>query len=247
MAAPTLVVFSENEAVVTNGGTIAAPSMSWQTNDVVVVLAANEGNLASTFTGPTTTGTGLSFTNRQLHNTTAADPGGAGWTAVATGNSTGTISVGQSGAGSQRIVIGVYIYRSSTGVGNSAISTGSSRTVNLTAAGGADGGMSWVSADWAAVAVVAFTPTTTTHGSGAPGPTASPVSVQQSPSYTYYVGNLDDQTSAGAVAYGVGGSGTGPFTIIAVEAKAGAGAPAKATASPIYNVPPVALHHSTTW
>jgi hypothetical protein len=81
----------------------------------------------------------------------------------------------------------------------------------------------WIVIDWATAAATAASPTATSHNASTPGPTASPVAVQQSPNYTYYVAELDDQTSAGAVSYGITGSGTGPFTIIAIETKASAG------------------------
>ena len=87
--------------------------------------------------------------------------------------------------------------------------------------------------DWAAVATVAFSPAATTHGSGAPGPTASPRPRRSARKFTYYLGELDDQTSAGAVSYGIGGTGTGPFTIVAIEAKsAGGGTDATVTMDP---------------
>lgn len=245
MAAPTLVAFAEIENSIAASTNLTTASVSWQTNDVIVLMACSEGN-GETISAPTTTGSGVSFGAAQKsHNTSASDTNAVCYAAVASATSSGTYSIQQSGGGTKHMNIGVWIFRGSAGIGNSASSTGSSRTVSLTPTG-VDGSICWIVGDWAAAATVVFSPTATTHSNVAPGPTASPVSVQASPSYTYYYAELDDQTSGAANSYGVGGAGTGPFTIIAIETKASAAA-AKATVPPIYNVPPVALHHSTTW
>lgn len=227
--APTLVAFAENEAAVDTDVAVTTASISWQTDDVVVAITGCEGGASGeTLNTPTTTGSGISFGSaQQAHNSTGSDASGAVWAAVASAGSSGTFSATYShvGATGRNTVIGVYVFRGSAGIGNSAITAtpSSTRTVSLTPTG-ADGSICWYTGDWNADATQSFTPTATTHGAGSPGPTASPYSQQIAGRVTYYIGELDDQTSAGAVDYGIGGSGTGPFTVLAIEVKAGAGA-----------------------
>lgn len=226
---PTLVAFAVAEAAVNTDVAVTSPSVSWQTGDVVEVFLGCEGGTdGETLNTPTTTGSGISFGAAQkLHNSTGADASGGCWAAVATADSSGTFSgtythVGGTG---RNTIIAVLVHRGSAGIGNSAMTASfpsSSRVLALTPTG-ADGSISWFVADWNADAVQSFTPTPTSHGAGSPGPTAAPYTQQISGRVTYYIGELDDQTSSGSVDYGIGGSGTGPFTIIAIEAKAAAG------------------------
>jgi hypothetical protein len=215
---------------------------------VVVLFGGTEGGTGGeTFASPSTTGSGISFgTFQQQHQSTGSDCGGECFAAVASANSSGTFSIAPThSSGNRHKVIGVYIVRGSGGIGNSNMAVGSGRTVSLTPTA-ADGTLCWLVMDWATAAVQSFTPTTTSHGSGAPGPTASPASAQVNPNYTYYFGELDDQTSAGAVSYGIGGSGTGPFTIIAFEVKAAAGGATVVPAQPLV-VPSLAAIQAGSW
>lgn len=221
MAAPTLVAASFGTAA--TGVSATSGSVSWQTSDVVVVIYGNEG-LSATFLTPTTTGSGLSFTVAGSVTGSGSQCGAGLATAVATANSSGTVTASINAGPSGNNFVGVYVFRGSQGVGNNAISTtpSSTKTVSLTPTA-ADGAICWGVFDFFADATVAFTPTPTTHTSGSPGPSATPTSAQVAGHYTYYWGELDDQTSSGAVSYGVGGTGTGPFTIVALEVKTGAG------------------------
>jgi len=226
--APTLVAFAQAESAVNTGVNVTTASISWQTNDVVVAFTGCEGGTSGeTLNTPTTTGSGISFgAAKQQHDSTGSDASGGCWAAVATANSSGTFSGSYTHVGGtgRNTVIGVYVFRGSAGIGNSAVTAtpSSTRTLSLTPIG-ADGSICWFVGDWNADAVQSFSPAATTHGSGAPGPTASPYSQQIAGLVTFYIGELDDQTSSGAVSYGIGGSGTGPFTIIALEVKAAAG------------------------
>ena len=223
MTAPTLVAFGELQSSGVSPFTITTPSsVSWSTGDVVYVFVGSEG-FGETIAAPTTTGSGLSLAQQQLHSGSSTDANAGCWGAVATANSSGTFSstLTRSGA-TLAVFIAVFVHRGSAGIGQSAISTGSSLTVNLTPIG-AHGAIDWVVLDWAAGTVQSFTPTPTTHGAGAPGPQTLSQSAVVTGKFTYYIATLDDQTSAGQVAYGIGGTGTGPFTIIAIEAKASGG------------------------
>lgn len=229
MAAPTLVGYSEANAGVASGASVTTGTLSWQTNDVIVLFGATEGGTSGeTFGTPTTTGSGITFTSAtQQHQSTGSDCGGECWAVVATANSSGTFSIAPTHSASTRTKqVAVFVWRGSAGVGNSALlptsGTNANRTISLTPTG-ADGAICWMVLDWAAAAVQTITPTPATHSTSSPGPTALPDDALISLKYTYYFANLDDQTGTGAVSYGIGGSGTGPFTIIAVEVKASAG------------------------
>jgi hypothetical protein len=241
MPAPTLVAFALAEGSVTSGTAVTTASVSWQIGDVVTVVAGTDGSAGGeVMPTPTTSGSGLSFgTAQQLHQSTGTDAGLGVWAAVATAASSGTVSFAATHAGVARHkFVGVYVGRGSAGIGNSAITAtpSSTKTVSLTPTA-ADGLIVWSVSDWNADAVVAFSPSATTHSAASPGPTASPVNTQLAGVITFYVGDLDDQTSAGAASYGVGGAGVGPFTILAIEMKASAGGAATIPASTPRTVP----------
>jgi len=248
---PTLVAFAQAEAAVNTGVNVTTASISWQTNDVIVAFAGCEGGAGGeTINTPTTAGSGISFgAAQQIHNSTGSDATAGCWAAVASASSSGTFSVNYTHAGgtSRDTPIGVYVWRGSAGIGNSAITgtPSSTKTVSLTPTG-ADGAICWMVSDWAAAATVAFSPTPTTHNSSTPGPTASPYS-QQTTGSTYYIGELDDQASAGANSYGVGGAGTGPFTIIAIEVMAAAGGGATPVPARPIVVPSLAAIQAGSW
>ena len=234
-------------ATTTTGNTATTASVSWQTGDVVVVIYGNAGASNANMAAPSNTGSGLSWTQNQSI-ASASCCGGALATAVASGSSSGTITAGSVAGPSQQNFTGVYVWRGSLGVGNSAgtATPSSTKTVSITPAGGADAAICWGVFDWNADAAQAETPTSTSHGSGAPGPSATPQKTQVAGQYTYHWCVLDDQTSAGAVNYGIGGSNTGPFTIVAVEVKAGAGGATVAPAQPIV-VPSLAAIQAGSW
>lgn len=221
--APTLVAAS----IVINPINGTTPSLGpFQVGDVVTVLAAGEGTInGANFNAPTTTLSNSGISQLQLHPTNNDCQAGAWTFTVASGTTTGTISVAM-GSGSDNIVLFVAVERGGvqpTAV-RSALGTGSGRTVSYTPSQ-ADSALIWIVADWSAPVAVAPTPTPTTHTSGSPGPSALPGATQFSPHFTHYEDLLDDQTGTGAVGYGIGGSGTGPFTIIVVEVQGTGGTP----------------------
>lgn len=246
---PPLVAFGFTEGASASGSGAATPSVSWQTDDVVVVFGGTEGGTGGeTMSTPTTTGSGLSFgTAQQLHNSTGSDSGLGCWAAVATANSSGTITVPATHAsGTRHKFTGAYVWRGSAGIGNSAIATGSTPTVSMTPTG-ADGAPCWGVVDWNTDVVQSFTPSASSHNASTPGPTASPVAVRLNPNFTYYVAELDDQTSAGAVSYGLSTANTGPFTIIAIEVKAAAGGGATPVPAQPIVAPSLAAVQAGSW
>lgn len=229
MTAPTLVAYAEVEASATSGSNITSPSVSWQTNDVIIVHTGTEGSTGGeTMNNPATAGTGVALVLQQKHNSTGSDGGVGCWAAVASANSSGTFTFSATHSGGARTkTLSVEVWRGSGGIGNSVIlptgaTPNTARTISLTPTG-AHGAASWHVLDWNADAVQTVTPTPTTHSSSSPGPTASPVALQQSGVVTSYFNVLDDQASSGATSYGIGGTGAGPFSIVAIEIK-GSGA-----------------------
>src|SRR5436309_715948 len=116
MAAPTLV--AADIVTTTTGATNVSASLTWQTADVVAIVAGNEGSaVGHSWSASVTTGTGLSFTQKQV-NSSNSDPGAACWTAVASAGSSGTSTVTQTGTTTDHSAAGFYIFRGSAGVGN---------------------------------------------------------------------------------------------------------------------------------
>lgn len=244
--APTLISYTETSWV-GNVSSVTTASLSWDTGDVIVCLMASAGANTLSWSTPTTTGTGLTFTLAKGHNTTATDCGAAIYTAVAAATSSGTVTEAPTSSFTNHIGLGVYVARGSAGVGSSALGTGTGRTVSL-APTGADGMIVWGAFDWSASANQGYAPASpTTHSTSAPGPNASPHEAVDGTEYTFYVAELDDQTSAGAVSYGIGGSGAapGPLTIVACEVKAGVGG-GGAHSAPLV-VPSGAAQRASSW
>lgn len=214
MAAPTLISYTEANSTPdwTDSTTPkSTPSISWQTNDVIVVLSANE--IASASLG-LPTATGLTFTNRQSITGSSICIARID-TAVAGSNGSGAIS--NTSPGGFHWGFAVWVFRGSAGFGNSAKQSTSTRTVSLTPTG-ADGAIVWGVFDFGASAV--------TNWNATPTPTNVRQRSQDGGAYTYYISDLADQTSAGAVSYGIAGTGagTGPYSIVVLEIKASASA-----------------------
>ena len=211
MAAPTLISYTETTWT-TTATTLSTASVSWQTNDVLVVISGAEGAGANL---GTPTATGLTFA-KQKSNTAAGSCEAFVATAVAGSSSSGAVTVTSSA--SQHYGFGVWVWRSSTGVGNSSEQHTTTKTVSQTNTA-ANGGMVWGAFDFNADA--AFT-------AGTPTPTNTPQKAQDAGRYSFGVFDLADQTSAGAVSYGfTGGGTTGPYSLVVVEVKNdGAGAAA---------------------
>jgi hypothetical protein len=223
MAAPTLIAFSSANSGTTGTNSQASATLTWQTGDVLVCLAGNEGNGSHAWSAPTNTGSGLSWTPQQVHSTTGTDCGVAVWTAVATAGSSGIITANCPSSAAMAMGMGVYQFRAQ---GTDTISVGASQLVTGATSSpqtGAitmtkvDSSVCWAAGDWSAHAVESPSPAATTHGSGAPGPTASPFAQAFSTNYTLYLTELDDETSTGSQSFGYSGTSTGPYTIVVLE------------------------------
>jgi hypothetical protein len=219
---PTLVAaYSANVAATANAST----SMTLQANDIVTVLAVDEGATAGETLSLATTFSNAGISTLQSHPS-GSDCAVYAWTFTVSLAASGTVTVTESNPNKNQRM-GVFAHRAGGApiVARSTLGTGSSRTANYTPSQ-ADSAIVWVVGDWAAAAVQTMSPTPTSHTSAAPGPTAMPASSSIASIYTGYVGVLDDQTSTGTVAYGLTGTGTGPFSIIVVEIQGTGGAAA---------------------
>src|SRR4051812_42345987 len=166
--APTLVFSS---VVPGSATTHTSAAFAFQTGDVVVITAVNEGaSLNDSYSLPTTTLAGQTITQLQLHLANN-DPAAGAWKFTASANSgtTDTVTVALSPAVARNFVLTVLVYRNSAGTGSSALGTGSARTLAYTATQ-ADSAIHWIVGDWAAAAVQTETPPSTVHNTSTPGP-----------------------------------------------------------------------------
>lgn len=208
MAAPTLISYTEVAAWNTGGTSKSLASISYQVDDVVIVIAGDEGGGAL---GTPNNLTGLTFATQKSNNaaSTCASLVSA---AVATQASSGVLTI--SNSGSPFYGFAAWVWRGSAGIGNSVEQHTATKTVSLTPAGGANAAICWAIFDFNVEAAHTITPS----------PTNTRQAVQIASHYTIHVADLADQTSAGAVSYGIsGGSSTGPYSIVAIEVMAGAG------------------------
>lgn len=244
MASPTLIAFSAVKGQLLANATESTATLTWQTGDILVAVAGNEGVVSGmTIAAPTNTGSGIAWTTQQSY-TNGSDCCVGGWTAVATANSSGTVTTkNPSGSTNNNTFLGVYQFRAPSGstiaVGTSGLGTGLTTSPQLKAITmtSVDSSVVWAAGDWSAATaetnadkIGAGSTTTgvaTSHGTSAPGPTASPVDGPAvGTNYTPYIDEIDDQTSTGSISYGYSGSSTGPFSIVVIEITISGGAAA---------------------
>jgi hypothetical protein len=222
---PTLIAFAEKDTGTTTiptGGTVVSASLTWQVGDILVLLATGSGAANGNTFAPSNTGSGLAWTQKQLHAASSDTEIGA-WVATATANSSGTVTITMTTTANDAAQMGVYQFRAPSGstiaVGNTAIVTGKTTTQHVVGLlmTRPNSAAVWVSSDWGAAAVETVTPTPTTHSNVSPGPSASPFSLVSTTNNTGYISELDDQVSTGTINYGTTGTTGGPFAIVAVE------------------------------
>jgi hypothetical protein len=215
-SAPTLISYTEVAWTTTGTPKSTAATVSWQTNDVIVVIAGAED--ISTLGVPTATG--LTFVVQKQNNPGAAGTCSSGVWAVVAGSAGTNQAVSQTlSSGVKHWGFGVWVWRGSQGIGDSSEQHTATKTVNMTPAAGADAGVVWGAFDFSAGAGPAATPT----------PTDTRQATVDGTKYSLVVADLTDQVSAGAVAYGLTVTGTtGPYSIVVMEIKTGAGGVAPA-------------------
>lgn len=199
---PTLVSYTET-AWDTTGSSKNSASISWLAGDVVVILALAE-DIDTLGVG---TATGLTFTSQASNMATPSRCSTQLTATVAGGSGSSVVNV-TSASSSLKWGFGVWVFRNSTGIGNSAEQHTTTATVPLTPTA-AHGAIVYAVADFSADPLKTITPT----------PTNTRQRVVVVGNYTIYVADLTDQTSAGATSYGLTVAPTGPVSIIALEIK----------------------------
>lgn len=200
---PTLISYTETASWQTAGSpSKATASVSWQTGDVIVVLAASEANDALGLP----TATGLTFVS-QKSNVVASTCGTQLAAAVAASTSSGVITVTNAST-TNAWGFGVWVWRGSAGIGNSAEIHTAAASVTLTPTG-ADGGMVYGSFDFAAGVLRTIAPT----------PTNTRQRVVDAGHFTIYVADLADQVSGAGVLYGLTAA-AGVTSTVVLEIKA---------------------------
>jgi len=186
-------------------------SVSWVTGDIIVVTMTDEGvNTGDGFTA-VPTATGLTFAS-VINHTASANCALAIFTATAASSGSSAITGSHHNSGTAgNWVMWVWVWHNSGGVGTNASQFTSTKTVNLTPAGGANSAIVWAVGDFAGGSVTpSATPTspneTTRQAIGAAGA-------------NYLNADITNQTSSGAVSYGIVTTTTGPFSIGVLEIK----------------------------
>jgi hypothetical protein len=199
---PTLVSYTEvpwNTAV---SGSKTSASVSWQAGDIIVVMAASEAD--SAISGPTATG--LTFSKVVSNNNTGTcETKVSSATAAENGSSTVSMSTTSS---AQHWGFGIWVFRDSLGIGQSAEQHSTTKTKSLNAEA-EHSAIVYGIFDFSAAATITVVPTATDVRQA----------VRDTGRYTYYVNDLTDQPSTGAVSYGLSGTSSGPFSIVVVEVK----------------------------
>lgn len=186
----------------------ASPSVSWGTDDIVVVLGLM-GDNSTNCQLLTPTAAGLAFDPLDV------DPNGSGtgtncwagsWWATAGSPGSGAISVGR---GSNNTDFGFMVIVASDhgGLGVHTKAEDADLTTSL-ALNGPDSAVLFGAGDWGAAA-------TTGHGY-TPGGASDRVATQVSGIYTVYGATWDGQ-SAGTRSYGLSGITSGPYSKLLVE------------------------------
>lgn len=203
---PTLVSYTETASWATTGASKSTASVSWQTGDVLVVVAGTESgsNIG------TPTATGLTFTSRAAV-TSGSVCGTRAATAVAASSGSSAITCTNAGGASDHWGFGVWVWRGSDGFDAAAEQHTSTKTVSATHTD-THSATCWGVFDFAAAAItgISLSPTATNERQKA-------LDNSGGLHYTRYVADLTDHAASGGQAYGIsGGSGTGPFSIVVV-------------------------------
>ena len=222
--APTLVTaYVSSINPVGGNASVTSPTLNVQGGDVITVIGIGPGGtIADAFVTPTTTIPIVGGSTQLQSHSADNDCQGAAWSYLVSGAlgsaQSGTVTVGVSTTSNNSFHFVVIIERGGQQptVARSALQAGSSRTMSYTPSQ-ANSSIVWAVGDWAAGTIQVVTPTSTSHTTSAPGPTALPQSAILAGQYTENTAIIDDAGAVAAVSYGISGTGTGPFTIIVVE------------------------------
>ena len=204
---PTLIGYDE---IAYNSSSTPRPAqngITWQANDMIVVIASNEGS--GVLGAPTLSGVTFTALPGQNSGSTTFSMSVAWWARPSSGGS-GFVNGSCGGTG---IIWGlsVWVWRGSDGIGTSAVSAspGTATTVSLTPTD-THSALMWAATDWQGSAVGATV--------GTPTPTHTDESALEGGNYSEYVYDLVDLASIAPQSLGVSGNaGTGPWTVLGVE------------------------------
>jgi hypothetical protein len=245
MPAPTFVATYTPAVGFQSSASPKTISVTCADNDALVVVACSEGGTVLT----TPTGqSGFSWTSAQSIAGGGSNGEAEAWTATvgAGQGQTFTCSVTNTASG---VNWGYLVYRFSShggiGASNKAQTTGGP-TVSLTTTA-ANSAVVAVNGDWAAVDGATRTWRTVNSVTPTAGNSLETLYSRNASNFTAYSAYWNDAGTAGANNYGLSAPTGQTYSLIAVEVKGTVSAGGATILQPVYNVPPVALHHSTSW
>lgn len=207
---PSLISYTEVAAWAAGGN--RSLTTSWNSGDVLVAIS---GSSSTELPSAPANVTGIAWGSAQQSNSAANTCAGWCYAAVASaGGSSVSIAV-TSAETSHHWGWGLWVWRGSDGIGNSAkdITTAKIKALTPTAA---DSGIVWCAFDWDSNPI--------TNNTIKPTPTNTRQRVQDGSNYGIYIADLVDQTSAASVDYGLNTGGTtGALTKFVIEIKGAAG------------------------
>lgn len=224
---PPTVTASSNSTLTGAAASEVTGSVSWNSGDLVVVTGITDDQ-ADTLGVPTTSGSGLSFTQKvTTAGTNGADCKAYVWSAIASATSSGTIS--STASGSIHAMMNALVYSGSAGLG------ASNSGVNL--AGGTAPSVSLTRANDNSAVIVAICDfnggnDATVTNSPASGGTQR-IATVDSPFLTGFAISWTDQGAAGTTSYGFSGGAAGAdWSGVVVEVKGTAAGGGGCTAPP---------------
>lgn len=199
---PSLISYTEIAYTTATSGSIVSASVAWLTGDIVLVNGTCESNVAL----GVPTATGLTFTS-QKSNSGGSQCSAQCATAVAASSSSSAVTLTRTGT--PHAGAGIWVFRGSDGVGASAVSSTTAKTVSVVLTD-THSAVCWNVGDFNADAITSIAPT----------PTASNERErsQDAGHYSVYSWDITDNAGSGATSFGFTGTPTtGPYTIIGVE------------------------------
>jgi hypothetical protein len=216
---PPTVTGSSNSTLTGAATSEVTGSVSWNSGDLVVVTGLTDDN-ASTLGVPTTSGSGLSFTQKvTTAGTNGADCKAYVWSAIASATSSGTIT--STASGSIHAMLNALVYSGSAGLG------ASNSGVNL--AGGTAPSVSLTRANNNSAVVVGIcdfnggTDATVTNAPASGG--TQRIATADNPFLLGFVIDWTDQGASGTTSYGfTAGQSGADWSGVVVEVKGTAAA-----------------------
>lgn len=216
MTAPTLQDFQISTWAGQDTNDEVTPTVTWLSGDVVIVVGATEDNATAQLNTPTATGLTFSLV---LATNTINNCKLYVWSATAGSSSSSAITATRADANSKMRGIAAYVYRGSSGVGNTGTIVGDATTnaVISLVRGSDNSAVVVIMGDW--------TPVNDTTVTANPSSGGTVRGIVNSAGATLYTASWTDQGAAGTSSYGIGSyTATPKWAGIAVEIKGSAAA-----------------------